>query len=287
MNSKKTKIGIYHKNCVDGTAAAAVLLRKFPDIQLFPLVHSHTEDDLAHIHKVAGEGSEIYFVDTASGVEEFLDGGHNIEIIDHHISIKEHIEGLAQKNANLKYIFDNNKSGTSLAWSYFFPDEGIPEIIKFIEDNDLWTKKYGDDTKYVSNYLSMFTNSPEQMLKLIDGDIAEIKEKGKIIADYSDIQIERLVESIQDIKLRIGEFIVPAYNITMYESPVGNRFARIQEKAIAMFTINGGNVNFSFRGTDNNNPTALELATILGGGGHKDAAGASISLKDFIKMIIL
>jgi oligoribonuclease NrnB/cAMP/cGMP phosphodiesterase (DHH superfamily) len=281
-----TKIGIYHKNCTDGTTAAAVLLRKFPDIKLFPLVQSHTEDDLAHIHKSAGEGSEIYFVDFSAGVEEFLDGGHNIIVIDHHMSVKEHLEELEKNNENLTYIFNNDKSGASLAWTYFFQDEKEPELIKYVQDSDIWTKKY-DDTKYVTNYLSMFSNDPEQMLKFIEGDIDEIKEKGKIISNYSDIQIGRLVESVQEIKLRIGEYEVPGYNVTMYKSPVGNKLSVIQDKAVAMFTISGGDVNLSFRGTDSNSPTALELAQLLEGGGHKNAAGANISLEDFIKMIIL
>lgn len=283
---KKTIVGIYHKNCTDGTAAAAILLRKFPDIKLFPLVHSHTEDDLEHIHRVAGEGGEIYFVDFAAGVEEFLDKGHDIIVLDHHIGIKEKMEKLADENKKLTYIFNNDKSGASLAWSYFFGNEKEPEIIKYIEDSDLWTGNYGDDTKYVTNYLSMFTNSPEQMLKFIESDITEIKEKGEIIAQYADNQIDRLTESIQEIKLRIGEFIIPAYNITIYESSVGNKLSKIHDKAVAMFTIKGDSVNFSFRGEDDNNPTALELAKLIGGGGHKNAAGANIPLKDFLNMII-
>ena len=262
------------------------MLRKFPDIKLFPLVHSHTEDDLEHIHKAAGEGSEIYFVDFAVGVEEFLDGGHDITVIDHHIGVKDSMEELAQKNKNLTYIFDNDKSGASLAWSYFFPDEDEPDIIKYVQDSDLWTHKYGDDTKFVTNYLSMFTNSPEQMLGFIENDITEIKEKGKIIAEYSDIQIDRLVESIQEIKLQIGEYEVPAYNITMYQSASGNKLSIIQNAAVAMFTITGGSVNFSFRGADGQSPSALELAKLVGGGGHQNASGAEIPLQDFLKMIV-
>lgn len=279
------RIGIYHKNCTDGTTAGAVLLRKFPDIQLFPLVHSHTEEDLEHIHKIAGEESEIYFVDFATGVEEFLDKKHNIFVLDHHFGAKERMEKLEKENPKLKYIFDNNKSGASLAWQYFFKDEKEPEIIKYVEDSDLWTGKY-EETKYVSNYLSMFSNNPEHVLELMESDINEIKEKGKIISNYVDIQIERIVEKLQEIKLRIGEYEALAYNVTMYESAVGHKLSVLQNQAVAMFTISGNSVNFSFRGNDNNSPTALDLAKLLDGGGHKNASGATIYLEDFLKMII-
>ena len=284
-----TKIGIYHKNCTDGTTAAAVLLKKFPDIKLFPLVHSHTEDDLEHIHKTAGEGSEIYFVDFATGVEEFLDKGHDILVIDHHIGAKERMNKLAEENEKLTFVFNNEKSGASLAWSYFFPNEKEPELIKYVEDSDLWAGKYGNDTIYVTSFLSSSADTPEKMLDFIENsDIKKIKEKGKVIADYADVQISRLVEGTQWIKLQIGEHEVHAYNIVSdeYVSAVGNKLATINGKAAVMFSINGGNVNFSFRSIDSNNPSALDLAKILDGGGHRNAAGATVLLKDFIEMII-
>lgn len=286
----KTKIGIYHKNCTDGTTAAAVLLRKFPDIKLFPLVHSHTEDDLEHIHRDAGEGSEIYFVDFATGVEEFLDKGHDILVLDHHESVKERVEKLAEENERLTYIFDNEKSGASLAWSHFFGDEEIPELIKYVEDSDLWAGKYGDDTKYITSYLSFRADTPEKMLEFIEnGDVEEIKEKGKIIADYGDVQIKRLVEGVQWIKLKVGELEVHAYNIVSeeYASAIGNKLATKNNEAAVMFSINGGNVNFSIRSIESNDPSALDLAKLLGGGGHKNAAGANIPLEDFLKMVII
>ncbi len=285
-----TKIGIYHKNCTDGTTAAAVLLRKFPDIKLFPLVHSHTEDDIAHIHKNTGEGSEVYFVDFATGVEEFLDKGHKVTIIDHHISVKEKIEKLAEENKELNYVFNDEKSGASLVWWYFFKDEKEPEIIKYVEDSDLWTGKYGDDTKYVTSFLSTNADTPEKMLQyIVSNDVEEIKKKGKIIADYNDVQIERTIEGIQKIQLQVGGYEIPAYNITSseYVSAAGNKLATLNDQAAVMFSINGGNVNFSFRSIDSNNPSALDLAKVLGGGGHRNSSGATILLEDFLKMIIL
>jgi uncharacterized protein len=284
-----TKIGIYHKNCTDGTTAAAVLLRKFPDIKLFPLVHSHTEDEVAHIHKVAGEDNEIYFVDFAVGVEEFLDKGHEITVLDHHISMKEEMEKLADGDEKLTYVFDNDKSGASLSWSYFFPDEKEPEIIKYVEDSDLWTKKY-EDTKYVTSFLSTNADTPEKMLEFIENvDIEEIKKKGKMITDYSDIQINRIVESAESINLKIGELVVPAYNLTSgeYVSVIGNKLSTLHNKPAIIFSIKSHSVKFSIRSLDGQSPNALGFAKMLGGGGHENSAGAEIPLSDFIKMIIL
>ncbi|PIT96818.1 phosphoesterase [Candidatus Campbellbacteria bacterium CG10_big_fil_rev_8_21_14_0_10_35_52] len=286
----KTIIGIYHKDCTDGSAAAAVLLKRFPDAKLFPLNHTYTEEDLSSIYKEIALGADIYLLDLAFVEEkliETLDENNNIVILDHHISAKKKAEQIASKHKNITYIFDNNKSGASLAWNYFFPDKEVPEIIKYVEDSDLWKLKYGNNTKYATNYLSMYTNLPETLLRFFDGDIEEIKKNGKIITEYTDIQIDRIVRGIGNIILRIGEFTVPAYNITMYESPVGNKISEKQGRATVMFSIKGNSVRFSFRSKDGQNPSALELAVLLGGGGHQNAAGAEISLKDFLNIIVL
>ncbi len=286
-----TKIGIYHKNCTDGTTSAAVLLRKFPNIKLFSVAHSIESiiETVEKIREIADADSEIYFVDITSGAEELLKDGYKITVIDHHIGLKEKIDKLAQENQNFTYIFDNDKSGASLAWAYFFPDEEVPKIIKYVEDSDLWKGEY-DDTKYVVNYLSTNANTPEKILEFIEnGGIEEIKEKGKIIADYSDVQIDRFIEDANTVDLRIGELIIPAYNLTSHEyaSVVGNKLSILNNKATVMFSINGNFVKFSIRGNEGQSPTALDVAKLLGGGGHKNAAGAEIPLNDFLKMIII
>jgi len=154
-------IGIYHKGCIDGTTAAAVLLRKFPSAKVFPLGHAHTKDELQEMLDVADEGAEIYTVDCGLGAKEFLAAGYKVTTLDHHISVKELFEGLEKEYKNYSFIFDNKKSGASLTWSYLFPKEDESEIIRYVEDSDLWKWEYGEDTKYVNNYLSMFKDDPK------------------------------------------------------------------------------------------------------------------------------
>ncbi|MFQ5662013.1 MAG: DHHA1 domain-containing protein, partial [Candidatus Paceibacteria bacterium] len=283
----KKIIGIYHKDCPDGITGAAVLLRKFPDIELFSLPHPFKEEDLKDALEAAASDSEVYFVDYAIGVEKFLSDDRKVFVVDHHIGLKDKLNELAKENESLTFVFDNDKSGASLAWSYLFPDEQIPEVIKYVEDVDLWTLKYGDDTKYVSNYLSTHINTPEQMLDLIEnGDIEEIKKKGKIMSDYSDVQINRFLDQAEKIELKIDGHIVPAYNIPMmYKSGLGNKLSEKEDKAVALFAINGDKVKVSFRSKDAHNPSSMELAKNLGGGGHRNAASTFISLEDFIKML--
>ncbi len=279
----KNIIGIYHGKCIDGTAAAAVLLKKFPEAKVFPLPHGYTTEDIAEILELVTAETEVYTVDCSLGVKEFLQKGVSVTTIDHHIGGKEELETLAHEEDNFNFIFDNEKSGASLTWSYFFPEEELPELIKYVEDADIWTWKYGDDTKHVNNYLSMYRNDPEKMLGYIEHeDIESIKEKGSIISKYTDLAIEKHLEILPNT-LRIGEWEVPAYNITSYHSMCGNKLSKALGKTVAMYTINGDEVSLGFRSCNEESPTSLELATVLGGGGHTKASGARMSLKEFLE----
>jgi oligoribonuclease NrnB/cAMP/cGMP phosphodiesterase (DHH superfamily) len=281
----KEIVVIYHKDCIDGTAAAAVMLHKFANAKLYPLAHSYTAGELEIILKATDPEADIYTVDCGLGVREFLKRGFKVTTLDHHISEKEFLEVLEKENQNFTYIFDNNKSGASLTWSFFFPDEDAPELIAYVEDIDLWKWKYGNDTKHISNYLSMFRNDPEQVLTFIKGDLDELKKKGEVISMYVDTEIERFV-SRPYTNLKIGEHIVPAFNITTHESASGNILSEKLDKAVALFTIKGDVVSLGFRSKDHQVPSSVDLATSLGGGGHTCAAGASVSLTDFIDMLV-
>jgi len=121
----------------------------------------------------------------------------------------------------------------------------------------------------------------------MEDDLSEIKERGKIISMYADKEIENLVKT-PNIIVKIGEHKVPSFNITMtgYESACGNILSEQLDKAVMLFTIRGDRVRLSFRSKEYQDPTSLELAQALGGGGHKCAAGADISFKDFLNMIV-
>lgn len=279
-------IGIYHKDCIDGTTAAAVLLRKFPDAKVFPLSHTYTKDELQEVLNVANKDDEIYTVDCGLGAKEFLAKGNKVTTLDHHIGAKRLFEELEKEYKNYSFIFDNKKSGASLTWSYLFPKEDELEVIRYVEDGDLWKWEYGEDTKYVNNYLSIFKDNPIEILKILNNNLEEIKEKGKIISMYADKEIENLVKT-KSIAVQIGKHKVPAFNITMtgYESACGNILSENLDKAVMLFTIQGDHVRLSFRSKEHQSPSSLELAQLLSGGGHKCASGADISFKDFLDMI--
>jgi oligoribonuclease NrnB/cAMP/cGMP phosphodiesterase (DHH superfamily) len=285
----REKVGvIYHKNCNDGTTAAAILLTKFPNSRFFALDYNYKKKEFENIlHKVDGKTS-IYIVDFSLKPEDakgLARKARKVLLLDHHISEKDKNLKINKEVKNFEFVFDNNKSGSSLTWAYFYPDSEIPEIVKLVEDGDLCRNRFGKRTKHVNNYLSMFLDYPKKVSELLFADIEDIIEKGRIISEYLDSKKEKFLKEAKEIKLKIGEHVVKAYN-TDQKQEVGIYLARKHNEPVAFFEINGYEVKISFRSCDNQKHTALEMAKALNGGGHKNAAAAIISLKQFLEMII-
>ncbi|MEJ5173040.1 MAG: DHHA1 domain-containing protein [Hydrogenothermaceae bacterium] len=283
-------ICIYHKNCTDGTTAAAILLMKLNECKLLNFDHNYKEEDLNNLISEIDQDTTVYIVDFSLKERDFetlLQKGINVVVIDHHISAKEMLENLSKKYPNLKYVFDNNSSGASLTYRYFFGDD-LPEVVKYVEDKDIWKWEFGDITKYVNDYLFLFTNKPEEVKNIIQNQsLGELIEKGKIINQYTTYLIETFVEKSKDLFIKIGDYKVRAYNTGLFQSEIGNLLSTKFDQAVCLFSINGDYVKLSFRSLDHHNPSALDLAKLLGGGGHRNAAGASISLTEFCNILLI
>ncbi|MDE1874606.1 MAG: phosphoesterase [Patescibacteria group bacterium] len=281
-------IAIYHKDCTDGTTAAAIVLRKYPEAMLFPIGHGYAPEEMTPIVALAGAPgeSQIFTVDGVFGATEFLAAGHNVVSLDHHEGIRDEYKKLAAENKDFTFIFDNDKSGASLAWQYFFPDMPMPELVKLVEDQDLWKWRYSPDTENAGAILWMYNDRPQELLPLLDSSIEPIKKEGAVITRYNRAEIHKLVEEIEPLDMKIGDATVPVYNVpAMYRSAIGNILSERGGKTVGLFTIEAHEARMSFRGKDGQEPSALDIAKKLGGGGHKNAAGARVPLADFFKSI--
>ncbi len=276
---------IYHKDCVDGTTAAAVVLKKYPNAQTFPLAHNYAPEEIETILDCTDSSAHIYIVDSTLGLTEFLERGHTVTVIDHHISEHARVLQIAQEYTGLTYVFDNEKSGASLSWAYLFPEVPAPALIPHVEDNDLWKKLLGEQTEHIVNYLSLGNNDPHRTIALFDEPLESLVDQGKVLTLYAHTMVGRLI-LLEPVTLRIENHDVLAYNITNHQSACGNALAHENNAAVALYTILGNEVKFSFRSEAVHEPSALKLAMSLGGGGHRNASGATIPLNDFIGRII-
>lgn len=286
-------IGIYHKDCIDGTMAAAILLRKFPDVELFSLKHGYSNDDFQKIVDSVEEGVIIYIVDFSlplPNIEKLhAKQPHKIITIDHHIGVKEELEKIDRNNLDFTYIFDNKKSGASLTWSYLF-EEKIPEIVRLVERGDLNLDMQEEIVQHSGFLLIPLMNKPEKMMQVLEIPIDEILRKGGEVGDFAEYLMGHYLEKAEPITVLVDGNPIISYNVSFnierLRSTIGARLVKKHNETILLYRIVGHAVNYSFRSNDELNPSALSLAESLGGGGHRNASGARVTLKKFTEMIV-
>jgi oligoribonuclease NrnB/cAMP/cGMP phosphodiesterase (DHH superfamily) len=280
-------ICIYHKNCIDGTTAAAIVWSKDKNCALIPLNYNYATENLISITNLIEPDTIIYIVDFSlkeNDYEILLKSAKKIINIDHHVGAKDKINSILKKYNNIEYIYDENKSGAGLTLSYFYKDKKS-KLVDLVEDRDLWKWKYNKETKYLNSYLYMFINNPKKIEKFLFSDIEDLIKKGGIISEYQDFLVKNFIEKNESIYLKIGNYYIKGYNTQFFQSEIGDILSSEYKIPIALYNISGDNVYISFRSKDGQNPSALELAGLLGGGGHKNAAGTIIPLKKFLSII--
>lgn len=287
-NKRTNVLGVYHKNCIDGTASAAVLLMKYPNANVFSLSYKYSQIEFDTLLSYIDENTIVYVLDFSfdkNDLQLLMDKSKKVVLIDHHITSKEKFDNEFLSKDKFEFIFDIHHSGSMLTYKYFFPDKNN-KIIEFIEDRDIWKWEFGKYTEYVNSYLFLFIENPKAMKQIIENvNIEEILEKGKSINEYKNKIINSILENNKEIHLSIGNYVVFSLNTNILQSEIGSILCEKYDKPVCIFNISSDNVILNFRSLEHHYPSALDLAKLVGGGGHKNAAGATVCISDFMKMI--
>jgi hypothetical protein len=134
----------FHAGCPDGFGAAWAVWRAWGrDVRFVARGHEDPFDPRPH------EGELVVFVDIAPPPES---PGRALEprragssSLDHHVSARDRFAacgGLDAEHARRghRIHFDLDHSGAVLAWQHFHPG-GPPELLRYVEDQDLWSWK--------------------------------------------------------------------------------------------------------------------------------------------------
>ena len=261
---------IYHGNCLDGFTAAWVIWTKHPDWEFFAAKHGNPPPE-----NVANR--LVYMVDFSYKRPVILDiasKATNIYIIDHHKTAQADLVDLP---LNVHVSFNMEKSGARLTWDWFNLDNEVPNLVKYVEDRDLWRFQY-PETKPISEYmfgqpydfyrwsgLSIALDNPENRISIIGS--------GQAILDKHAKMTEELCQN--KFKCTIGGHQVWAVNLPYnYSSDAGNLLCK-GEPFASTYYYDGVGYVFSLR-SDESGIDVSEIAKQYGGGGHKNAAGFKV-----------
>ncbi len=263
---------IYHADCPDGFGAAYAAWKKFGDSASYipRPIPAPVPEGLAD--------KEIYIIDYSYSKDVLADletKNKSVMVIDHHQTAKEAVLSFPQN------IFDNDHSGCVLAWQYFHPNTPVPELLKYVEDHDLWRFALPEHREFnvALHQEPMTFASWDTLIARLqnENELINFIAKGSLLAKYED----KLIDSLLKHKERVifEGYEVWAINENMFRSSLGNRLAELNEAEgkIALGIVyyrKDKQVRVSLR--SKGDVDVAKMAEKYAGGGHKNAASIKV-----------
>ena len=269
----------YHAGCPDGFGAAWSVHRAWGEnARYIPRGH---DDPLPYdqLH-----GALVVFVDIAvdnSKLLDLADTADHIVVLDHHVSAQvRYSSDLALVNRlegeGHEIHFDLDHSGAVLAWQYFHPDNPPPALLRYVEDQDLWNWKL-TGSKEVNAAIASYPREFETWNELSRRRPEDLMHEGEPIVRSNRMEVQRAI--LHPDTIRVGGQPIEAVNASVNRSAIGHELAqrmtfdrpwgcvyRIQAERVHATLYSIGDLDVS------------TIATSLGGGGHRNAAGFSVPL---------
>lgn len=272
---------IYHGGCDDGFTAAWAARKVLPDAEFRPYTYEMAPPPVEDVR-----GRDVYVLDfsfTEAALNQIADLATKVVVLDHHKTAAPALEVFArchQDDPSIRVVFDQSKSGAVLAWEYFHPNTPLPELVKYVQDRDLWRWEEPASRQF-SAFLRSFPRTWEiwdHVDQMFGGTATRdsMVNEGHAILRYQ----ARLVQELADRAVPVELF---AYKTLLADAPlelhseVGKVLADRTGTFGMCFAVRPGGtagrslVQFGLRSVGDFDVGAL--ATQMGGGGHKNAAG--------------
>lgn len=267
---------VYHgPTCLDGLMSAAIAKMRLPYAEFMVGVYQHEPD-----YNVFRD-REVFILDfsyNAEVMDKICKVAKFVVCIDHHKTAHEVLRDFKRKN--FVFIYDVNKSGAGLTWSFFYPHEPLPDIVKYVQDRDLWRWEYAE-TETVTAALYSYPADIEVMYNFLSAgktQLDQLRHEGKALVRARQKEIELTIKSGLNFTQWDHEgivYTVPILNCSPgISSEVGNILAKDHPFAVMWFAFKDY-CEWSLRSAKENpcHVDVSKIAILHGGGGHKHAAG--------------
>ncbi len=270
---------IYHgRSCPDGFAAALAAWRFYQgQAEFLALEHGQ----ITAVHELPDLlGRAVYILDFSFGRELLRAveaSAAQLVLLDHHKSAADGLQGFDCR-CGLVY-FDLKKSGARLAWDFFLPDTPLPDLVRHVEDRDLWTWQYPQSAAFLAA-LDMEAFDFRRWHEIANFGAAELASyvaRGQAMADKFNKLAADLTDLARPVVLNgISGLMVNVPGV--FHSQIGNALSLKSGTFALMWSVDRqGEVKVglrSQRGFD-----CIPLAASFGGGGHAQACGMRLPLQ--------
>lgn len=272
MASQRTVI-LYHGGCPDGFGGAYAAWKKFGNSAEYTPLSRDTD------RPTGFSGAKLYFIDFTYP-QEIMDGyiaeADSVTVLDHHQGVEDVIVRMPE------YRYDVTHSGACIAWEYFHPEIPVPELLKYIEQGDLYRTDLPNTEEilsYVYTRPQAFAEWSELEEKLADPHAREqIIKTGKAYAEHKSTIVEQIVQQAELVTFE-GHTCYLGSSSKQFTSPVGHTLAERLPPIALVASVHAWGLRVSLRRSDD----SVDLAAIArkyGGNGHPFAAAFSLKWGD-------
>lgn len=294
----------YHANCADGFGAAFSAWKLLQDrAEYVPVKYG----DVKSINDIDLLGNikdrDVFILDFSFPLEVmnyiFANASHTTWL-DHHKTAFEmwtpdepftDAAYYEDQKSNRFILLDNTRSGARIAWNYFIGGD-MPRLIMHIDDYDRWQFK-NEHTKAFGRALrSMEPWSFDQwdnQLNWVEHSerYFDIIELGQALLDDHNNRVKNAMKSKRAciIPTADGVYAGAAVNAGPdMASDLGHELAKDTQTFGLVYYIGSElTAKLSFRSTGDYDVS--KIARYFGGGGHKNAAGAEVSVHQLLKFL--
>jgi len=282
------RVCFFHAGCPDGFGAAWSAWRAWGEGgRYLPRGHEDSLDGSRW------EGDWVAFVDIAPDNELLLDladRAAKLVVLDHHVSAQNRflsdpeLARVVERNDHLVY-FDLEHSGAILAWNFFHPGEPAPELLRYVEDQDLWNWKL-PRSEEVNAALGSHPRDFQTWDWLASLQIEQLAEEGAPIVRANRMEVERALSQAHPVT--IGTARTEAVNARYQRAPIGHELARraaFGRPWGLVYRLQGARVDASIYSIGDLDVSLV--AERYGGGGHRNAAGFNVPVRVWLDEFVL
>lgn len=264
---------LYHgKSCPDGFAAAlAAWLFYEGKAEFVGLDHGDTKS-VADLPDLVGRA--VYILDfsfSADILRAIEERAAKLVMLDHHKSAADLLDGFVCRCGVVH--FDMKKSGARLAWEFFWPEQPVPDLVRFVEDRDIWVWQYPESAGYLAALdMEPFEFARWQAIAAFDAtQTAQFLERGRAMDEKFSQLAAGIAENAQVLSFNgITGLMVNAPGV--FHSLVGDLLSRKSSTFALMWTVDkNGIVKAGLRSQRGFN--CIPMAESMRGGGHAQACG--------------
>jgi oligoribonuclease NrnB/cAMP/cGMP phosphodiesterase (DHH superfamily) len=285
--ARMRRICFYHAGCPDGFGAAWAARRAWGDkARYVPRGHEDEIDAADHT------GDRVVYADITPANKELsalAEVAEQITILDHHVSSQQRIEAepqLVESSEELGHelLFDLGHSGAILTWRYFHPELPAPDLLRYVEDQDLWNWKL-PRSEEVNAAIASYPRRFDIWDELAERPVEELVREGEPILRSNEMEVTRALKSASLI--RVDGQQVEAVNATVNRARIGHELAQRARYGVAwgcVYRVVGDRVHATLYSIGDVDVSLV--AAGFGGGGHRNASGLAVDLavwlRDFV-----